>query len=164
MVLTYLCQPIPAEGIDTPLLTTSGFCSASTGDVDCALLDRIILAHCAARIDALRQSRVQLLLGVRPHVKRGYRAQRRQVQLHVKDNSIARQINPLGILQHGERMLHDSLQIAIQRVRKLLHLHPQRRQVALARRQGGCAVLCEGTGRKRDSNESQSGKSTRLHK
>jgi hypothetical protein len=67
MILTYLCQPIPAEGIDTPLLNTSGFCTVSTGDVDCALLDRIILAHCATRIDALRQSRVQLLLGVPVH-------------------------------------------------------------------------------------------------
>ncbi len=67
MILTYLCQPIPAEGVDTPLLNTSGFCSVSTGDADCALLDRIILAHCATRIDALRQSRVQLLLGVPLH-------------------------------------------------------------------------------------------------
>ncbi len=67
MILTYLCQPIPAEGVDTPLLNTSGFCSVSTGDADCALLDRIILAHCATRIDALRQSRVQLLLGVPVH-------------------------------------------------------------------------------------------------
>ena len=67
MIVTYLCQPIPPEGVDTPLLNTSGFCSVSTGDADCALLDRIILAHCATRIDALRQSRVQLLLGVPLH-------------------------------------------------------------------------------------------------
>jgi hypothetical protein len=67
MIVTYLCQPIPPEGVDTPLLNTSGFCSVSTGDADCALLDRILLAHCATRIDALRQSRVQLLLGVPLH-------------------------------------------------------------------------------------------------
>jgi len=67
VILTYLCQPIPSQGVDTALLSTTGFCSVSTGDADCALLDRTILAHCAKRIDTLRKDGVRLLLGVPVH-------------------------------------------------------------------------------------------------
>jgi len=67
VILTYLCQPIPAQGVDTALLSTTGFCSVSTGDADCALLDRTILTHCAKRIDTLRKDGVRLLLGVPLH-------------------------------------------------------------------------------------------------
>lgn len=67
VILTYLCQPIPPGGVDSAVLRTTGFGSVSTGDADCALLDRTILAHCVKRIEKLHHDSVHLMLGVPLH-------------------------------------------------------------------------------------------------